>query len=165
MDFVGADIAGNFEARQANFFHGGYFSRMKVRGDEVHFENAIFTGTSVNFYNAELAHRFWITSSKFLGKEMLVVFDAMKVGGDAVFDPAVFEGHVDFGGADIEGSFFLKAKFQNPVGLRKLKVGHKASVTGSFDGFVIFNGAEIAGDFEAKHTTFLDRKIGAESAP
>jgi hypothetical protein len=44
VDFRGADIAGDFQAQWAKFREGGDFSHIKVRGDDLRFDGALFGG-------------------------------------------------------------------------------------------------------------------------
>ena len=90
----------------------------------------------------------------------------MKVGGDAIFSAAMFEGWANFAGAYVASNFqAVGAKFQNKektASFNPMKVGGDASFDKAmFEGPVNFTGADIAGNFEAQFAKFHNRKKGA----
>jgi hypothetical protein len=97
VNFVGADIAGEFQAREAKFQNKeqvASFNGVKVGGN-ASFKKAIFDGP-VSFIMAEFGS-WYGNESKFQNGAN---FDSMKVRGDAFFKNALFKGPVSFSYAD-----------------------------------------------------------------
>jgi hypothetical protein len=87
----------------------------------------------------------------------------MKVGGDATFDGAVFEGPVNFGSANIIGGFAANdAKFQNKekaANFNGMKVGGYAFFNGAvFEGVAYFFLADIVGSFGVLNAKFQNKE-------
>lgn len=135
---------------------------------EVHLDNCIFK-EPVDFRGADIASNFSARGAKFLYKENSppgvflpiskgALFSKMKVGGDAFFDNAVFEGPAAFFGTDIAGNFNAGwAKFQQSAPFA-MKVGGSASFHYAvFEGPVQFGGTDIAGDFDALSAKFQNK--------
>ena len=86
----------------------------------------------------------------------------MKVGADAFFRKAVFEGPVNFAAADIGGAFSAdQAQFKNKeqeATFDSMKVGHTAFFTKAvFEGPVDFITADFASNFEANEAQFKNK--------
>ena len=148
VDFGSADIAGHFDASEAQFkgeVKGPRFESMKVRG-LAFFRNAVFEGWWVNFLLADFTRNFEAQGVKFTKSEGRVDFYSMKVGQIANFNDAVFEGSVDFSWADIAGNFEAqRAQFKNTVVL-VMNCGGKGD----------FTGAKFSGSAYFAKSTFLD---------
>jgi hypothetical protein len=93
-------------------------------------------------------------------------FSNMKVGGDARFDAAVFDGPVSFAGADIMGNFqAIGAKFRCPekaADLSSMKVRGIYTLLNAavFDGPVYFFKADFARSFSLVSAIFQGDKTG-----
>jgi uncharacterized protein YjbI with pentapeptide repeats len=102
VNFLGTDIAGNFQAGAlpgggAKFQKGAPFVRMKIGGDAT-FTGAMFEG-SVSFTGTDIAGDL-SAGATFRNKERGASFNHVKVRGDASFNHASFEGPVDLRYAD-----------------------------------------------------------------
>ena len=135
---------------------------------EAHLDNCIFK-EPVDFRGADIASNFSARGAKFQNKENSstgvfvaiskgALFSKMKVGGDAFFDHAVFEGPASFFGTDIAGNFNAEAaKFQKSASFA-MKVGGSASFSNAvFEGPVQFIWTDIAGDFNAVSAKFQNK--------
>jgi hypothetical protein len=166
VDFVGADIGGQFNALGAQFQGKGKeneanFNHMKV-GQSAFFRKAVFQ-EPVDFRGADIERQFNADGVQFQGQgpDNEVNFNAMKVGAEAFFIEAVLQGPVNFGGADIGGQFNAqRAQFQgqgpdNEVNFNAMKVGADAFFSEVvFQGPVDFVGADIGGQFDAREAKF-----------
>jgi uncharacterized protein YjbI with pentapeptide repeats len=169
VDFVLADIAGNFEANGAKFQNKertADFSGMKVRRD-ASFNSAVFEGP-VDFGSADITGNFEAQMAKFQSKEKGASFSSTKIGGNASFFDAVFEGPVIFTLADIASNFVAQgAKFQNKeqgANFNSMKVrGYAFFFNGAvFEGPVDFGSADIARTFSAEGAKFQNKEKGAD---
>src|SRR6266567_5778257 len=111
---------------------------------------------SVTFYGANFAEFVSFENSAFKAEAN---FESMKVGGTAFFQNAVFDGPVNFVGANIASDFGAQgAKFQNKeqgANFESMKVRHTAFFQNAvFDGPVNFVGANIASNFQANGVQF-----------
>jgi uncharacterized protein YjbI with pentapeptide repeats len=118
---------------------------------------------SVTFTHASFAGNVAFENSTFKAD---AYFSDMKVGGDAFFVKAVFEGPVDFSGADIASNFAaIGAKFQNKektATFVAMKVRGAAFFEKAvFEGPVNFVAAEIASSFGANEAQFHNKEKGA----
>ena len=165
VDFVSADITGNFEANGARFQNRektADFGSMKVRG-YASIKNAVFEGP-VDFGSADIASNLGAQGAKFQNKETEANFSNMKVGGDAYFNDAIFEGPVSFILADIAGNFTgYAARFQNKekgANFSSLKVRGYAFFLGGavFEGPADFASANIASTFAAPGAKFQSKE-------
>src|SRR5439155_1429064 len=98
---------------------------------------------------ADIGSEFHMDEAKFQNKEKEASFNGMKVGHDAFFKKAIFEGPVDFSEADIASQFGTgEAKFQNKEKtaiFNGMKVGGAAFFDNAvFEGPVDFSYAEFA---------------------
>jgi hypothetical protein len=115
VDFVGANIGGNFQADNADFKNSEQpvtFNSMKV-GHSVHVIQTIFEGP-VDFISAEIGGNFEAMRAQFKSGDKEANFGNMKVKRDGLFSSATFEAPVIFGRAEIGGLFAAnKTQFQN----------------------------------------------------
>jgi len=187
LNFDNANFTRGLSLSSSSFFKRALFHSMKVGGD-ADFPRARFKGPA-NFYGikveggtnfnaalfedratfawADIAGKFTAENARFGNEQMEANFGAepdfqsMKVGGDADFNGALFEGPVDFVRADIKGGFTaFKAKFQNKkqANFASMKTGGRASFYGAlFKGTAQFGEAEIASDFDALDATFQNK--------
>src|SRR5207249_3257959 len=86
--------------------------------------------------------------AQFKNQQQEATFGDMKVGGDALFNGAVFEGPVDFGSADITGNVEAsEAQLQNKkneANFNSMKVGGAAFFNDAvFEGLVSFMDADF----------------------
>jgi uncharacterized protein YjbI with pentapeptide repeats len=165
VDFVAANIAGNFEASGAQFQNKektADFGSMKV-GGYASFKSAVFEGPA-DFGSAEIASNFGAHGARFQNKEAQANFSGMKVGGDASFNDSVFEGPVNFSLADIAGNFTGSgARFQNEekgADFSSLKVRGYAFFLGRavFEGPANFGSANIASTFALPEAKFQNKE-------
>jgi hypothetical protein len=165
VDFVAADIAGNFEGNGARFQNKektADFGSMKV-GSYASIKSAVFEG-SADFGSADIASNLEAQGARFQNKEKIASFSSMKVGGDASFNDAVFEGPVRFILADIAGNFSGRdARFQNKengANFSSLKVrGYAFFLSGAvFEGPADFASANIASIFAAPGAKFQNKE-------
>jgi hypothetical protein len=144
VDFGSADIAGHFEAIEAQFkdkVKGTSFNSMKVRGTAF-FRKAVFEGW-VSFLLADFARNFEAQGAQFING-WGVDFYGMKVGQIANFNDAVFENGVDFALADIGNFEAKKAQFKDAV-LVMMNCGGKGDFTeAKFSGSAYLNNADFA---------------------
>lgn len=161
VDFVAANITGNFEADGAKFQNRektADFGSMKV-GGYASIKSAVFDGPA-EFGSADIASNFNAQGARFQNKEKDANFSTMKVGGDASFNNAVFEGPVSFILADVAGNFTgYETRFQNEekgVNFGSLKVrGYAFFLSGAvFKGPADFGSANIASTFAAPGAKF-----------
>ena len=114
--FTWTEVARDFQALSelgAMFQKGAFFNRMKVGGDFS--IRATFEGPA-SFSGTDIAGNF-TAMAKFRNKEKEVSFSHMKVGGDASFNHAAFEGPVDlryagFGLLNVSNASWPKAPAQ-----------------------------------------------------
>ena len=96
-----------------------------------------------------------------LNKEQVATFNSMKVGGNAFFTGAVFEGPVNFGLADIVGNFVAnEAQFKNKeqgTTFNRMKVGRASFTKTMFEGPADFYMVDIAGEFRADEAQFKSK--------
>jgi len=165
VDFVSADVAGNFEANGAKFQNKekeASFSGMKV-GGYASFKSAVFEGPA-DFGSADIAGNLQAQGAKFQNKEEMASFSSMKVGGDVSFNDAVFEGPVRFILADIAGNFSGQgARFQNKekgANFSSLKVrGYAFFLSGAvFEGPADFGSVNIASIFATPGAKFQNKE-------
>ena len=165
VDFVAADVAGNFEMNAAKFQNKektADFSGMKV-GGYAFFKSAVFEGAA-DFGSADIAGNLQAQGARFQNKEKEANFSSMKVGGDASFNDAVFEGPLRFILADIAGNFSGQgAMFQNKetgANFNNLKVrGYAFFLSGAvFEGPADFGSANIASIFAAPGAKFQNKE-------
>ena len=93
-------------------------------------------------------------------------FNSMKVGHDAFFRKAVFEGSADFVGVGITSDFVTDdAQFKNKeqgADFNSMKVRETASFKKAvFEGPVGFGSADIVSNFEAQNAQFKNKEQGA----
>jgi hypothetical protein len=156
-----------FAAKFRNKQHGAFFDRMKV-GGAAYFEGASFEGHAT-FFRADIAGKFTAANATFGNEQMEAQhgfeadFRSMKVGVDADFSGALFEGQASFARADIAGDFnAFKARFQNEqlAGFLRMKVGGSAVFNrASFKGQAGFAEADIASNFNASGAMFQNQAI------
>jgi hypothetical protein len=165
VDFVSANIAGNFEANGARFQNKettADFGSMKV-GGYASIKSAVFEGP-VDFGSADIVSNFAAQGARFQNKEAEANFSGMKVGGDASFNDAVFEGPVSFMLADIAGNFTGGgARFQNKekgADFSSLRVRGYAFFLGGalFEGPANFGSANIASIFAVPAAKFQNKE-------
>jgi len=166
VDFVGANIGGQFNARGTQFQGNGKenetnFNHMKV-GQDAFLREAVFQGP-VDFGWADIGGQFSANGAQFQwqGKDNKANFNAMKVGQSAFFRNAVFQGPVDFGRAAIarqfnaEGVQFLGQGLDNKANFNGMKVAQDVFLDKAvFQGRVDFGGADIGGQFSAEGAQF-----------
>lgn len=165
VNFVGADIKGQFVASRGKFLaedQEANFNGLKV-GEDASFAEAEFHGP-VDFIGADIKGQFGAKGVKFLAEDQKANFNGLKVGQDAFFDGAEFHGPVDFVAANIKGQFTAKGtKFlaaEHKVDFHRMEVGRDAFFRGcDFHGLVSFVLSKIAGDL---HLEALQLKIGQE---
>src|SRR5437660_588884 len=103
--------------------------------------------------------------AKFQNKQKDASFSAIKVGGYAFFNDAVFEGPMDFIKADIASKFDANgAKFQNndkrgTFDLMKVR-GSALFYAAVFEGAVNFVGADFASDLHMNGAKFQNKEKG-----
>ena len=149
----------------------------KVHRSGVYLANAIVTGPLALEF-AVVHHAVFLTGCQFRGmvncggshfrknlalKQAVFAqranFYRLKVGVDAFFGEAVFEGPVDFGGAEIQGMLNLAgARFAAPdqeANFNGLSVGQSASLKNAiFEGAVDLTGARMGGEFNLAGSRF-----------
>ncbi len=149
----------------------------KVHRSGVYLANAIVTGPLALEF-AVVPHAVFLSGCQFRGmvncggshfqknlalKQAVFAqranFYRLKVGVDAFFGEAVFEGPVDFGGAEIQGMLNLAgARFAAPdqeANFNGLSVGQSASFKNAvFEGGLDLTGARMGGEFNVAGTRF-----------
>jgi len=178
--FHGIDVGSNFEADHAQFNEKAQkanFNRITV-GGSAFFEKAIFEGP-VDFAGSNIDGEFEAMDAQFKNKEHRAHFNGMKiglgvsfiqaifhgpasfnsirVGHAAFFDRSIFEGAVDFIGADIASNFEAEeAQFRSKTETVQLqmKCGRKG----------YFMRATFAGPVSFEDSSFLDLMLGGMSA-
>ena len=126
---------------------------------EVWLDHCLFMG-GVNFMRATFTGVVSFDDSTFTAP---VDFDAVRVGGDAFFRRAVFEGLVNFLDADMAGQFVAdEAQFKNKeqtAYFGRMKVRGLASFrTVVFEGPVDFGAADVGSAFVADEARFKNKE-------
>src|SRR6266566_2250168 len=138
----------------------------------------------IDLTDAQIPYRVWLDNCQFMSSATFLrtsfsgtilfdestfkaeaSFNSMKVGHDAFFRKAVFEGSADFVGVGITSDFVADdAQFKNKeqgADFNSMKVGHTASFTKAvFEGPVDFVRAEITTSFVADETQFKNKQQG-----
>src|SRR5207249_4994400 len=125
---------------------------------EVWLDHCLFMG-GVNFMRATFTGVVSFDDSTFTAP---VDFDAVRVGGDAFFRRAVFEGLVNFLDADMAGQFVAdEAQFKNKeqrTSFNRMKVGRASFTKTMFEGPADFYMVDIAGEFRADEAQFKSKE-------
>ena len=135
----------------------------------------------IDLTDAQIPYRVWLDNCQFMSSATFLrtsfsgtilfdestfkaeaSFNSMKVGHDAFFRKAVFEGSADFVGVGITSDFVADdAQFKNKkqgADFNGMKVGETASFKKAvFEGRVEFDAADIAGNFEADGAQFRSK--------
>jgi uncharacterized protein YjbI with pentapeptide repeats len=129
---------------------------------EVALEHCQFNAR-VTFVNASFAGNVSFAVSAF---KAAAIFNFMKVRNTANFISAVFEGPVNFAGAEIPHFYVLSAKFKDKkggAGFYGMRVADSAVFDHAvFEGLVVFSKADMARDFEARGAEFQNKEKTAK---
>lgn len=163
VDFMYADIAGQFIANETNFKSVENlvnFTGMKV-GSAALFNKAFFAGP-VNFGYTRITGNFEASGAQFKNVKEMVNFNSMKVG-QVILHKAIFEGPVNFVNAEISVSFECHGtQFNNSefvAEFNSMKIGHTAFFNQAvFAGPVNFDNVNISCNFEADESQFKNKE-------
>ncbi len=139
----------------------------------------------IDLTDAQIPYRVWLDNCQFMSSATFLrtsfsgtilfdestfkaeaSFNSMKVGHDAFFRKAVFEGSADFVGVGITSDFVADdAQFKNKeqgADFNSMKVRETASFKKAvFEGPVGFGSADIVSNFEAQNAQFKNKEQGA----
>ena len=139
----------------------------------------------IDLTDAQIPYRVWLDNCQFMSSATFLrtsfsgtilfdestfkaeaSFNSMKVGHDAFFRKAVFEGSADFVGVGITSDFVTDdAQFKNKeqgADFNSMKVRETASFKKAvFEGPVGFGSADIVSNFEAQNAQFKNKEQGA----
>src|SRR6266705_1429843 len=139
----------------------------------------------IDLTDAQIPYRVWLDNCQFMSSATFLrtsfsgtilfdestfkaeaSFNSMKVGHDAFFRKAVFEGSADFVGVGITSDFVADdAQFKNKeqgADFNSMKVRETASFKEAvFEGPVGFGSAYIVSNFEAQNAQFKNKEQGA----
>jgi hypothetical protein len=165
-DFVGVQVARDFEANEARFTNAerpASFNSMQVK-HAASFHKAVFAGP-VNFVGVQVASDFEANEARFTNNaEQSAIFEGMHVGASARFNEAVFAGRVNFGNMQVASNFEADgARFTN----RNQKAIFEGMHVGNIVSFqnIVFEGPVFVTDANFRDLLIEGSKDTASSWP